>query len=98
MVVFNVARGDKLDSYRVIRDKVQRLEPFRGNTLSAYIDNAGVYRVFSYSTEIGRATPMDRELDTQKYSVTTSKHQSLVWSVWFPGRPFPKNRARAGAY
>lgn len=86
-----------MDSYKVILDKLRRLEPFRGNTLWATLEGDGVYRVFSYNTKIAIVfADGQRELDYQRYSVTTSKHQSLIARAW--GFSIPKNRAKAGDY
>ena len=72
-----------MDSYKVIAQKLQNREPFRGNSLWAILESDGVYRVFSYNTKIAIAFPDgQRELDRQRYSVTTSKHQSLIARAW----------------
>lgn len=90
-----------MDSYRVIEEKLKRFEPFRGNTMTAYFDERGNYHVMSYNTEIATywALPQGKELDTQWYSETTSKHQRIIARAWgfSPLKP-KKFRAVAGAY
>ena len=82
-----------MDSYKVISQKLQNREPFRGNSLWAELGSDGVYRVWSYSTKIAIAFPDgQRELDRQRYSVTTSKHQSLIARAWGM-TPLGPNRA-----
>lgn len=76
-----------MDSYRVIEEKLKRLEPFRGNTLRAEYDDRGNYRVFSYATEIATYWVLaeGKTLDPRQISVTTSKHQTLIARAWgFP--------------
>ena len=82
-----------MDSYRVILQKLQNREPFKGNSLTGLLGSDGVYRVFSYNTKIAIAFPDgQRELDRQRYSVTTSKHQSLIARAWGM-KPLGPNRA-----
>lgn len=77
-----------MDNYKVIEEKLKRHESFRGNTMSAMWDGAGTYLVFSYQTKIAEYNADDddgRTLDPRQYSVTTSKHQSIIARAWnFP--------------
>ncbi len=84
-----------MDNYRVIEQKLRNLEPFNGNTLRAFWDERG-YNVVSYYTRIASAVGTEREIDSRRYSVTTSKHQGLIRRAWgFP--PLPKASQRAWA-
>lgn len=75
-----------MDNYKTIATKLGNLETFRGNTLWARYSgpfNTGVYEVFSYSTLIATANGLDAiNLDSRKYSVTTSKHQNIIRRAW----------------
>ncbi len=70
-----------MDNYKTIEQKLRKLEPFHGNSLSAYW-NGGTYYVESYTTLIGWASGIHRELDTRYFSATTSKQQRLIASAW----------------
>lgn len=68
-----------MDNYKTIARKLANLEPFRGNTLTAYWDG-DVYKVVSYSTLIATAVQAGywTTFNDRKYSVTTSKHQNII--------------------
>lgn len=84
------------DSYKVIEEKLKRLEPFRGNSLRAYWDTEGTtYKVISWDTEIATYYPLTkgRSMDTTWYSVSTSTHQRLIARAWgFPPLKPKKDR------
>ncbi len=65
------------DSYRVIRRKLSSKVAFKGNTMSGtYVD--GIYTIFSYSTVIAWIDEDgDVHIPSNKYSMTTSRHQNL---------------------
>lgn len=51
---------------------------FSGSSMSARTGADGVYRVYSYATEIASVTPDGRRtLNTRHYSPTTSRQQNL---------------------
>ena len=89
------------DSYKEIEGKLKSLTPFNGNTMRGEFDERGNFKVYSYSTVIAVFWKLaeGRELDTQWYSETTSKHQRLVARAWgfSPLKP-KKDRAAAGSY
>ena len=70
-----------MDNYKTIEQKLANLEPFHGNSLSAYW-NGGGYYVESYTTVIARDMFGTKEVSSAKYSVTTSKHQNLIKRAW----------------
>lgn len=84
-----------MDNYKVIENKLRNLEPFNGNSLRAFWDERG-YNVVSYYTLIATANGTEREVDSRRYSVTTSKHQSLIRRAW-GFSPLPKASERAWA-
>ena len=66
-------------NYKDAVDKIIAREAFKGNTLWAY-RNDDEYLVFSYATPIA-VFNFDTKvwtLNDTKYSVTTSKHQTIV--------------------
>lgn len=75
-----------MDNYKVIEQKLRNLETFEGNSMTARYSgpfNTGVYEVFSYRTLIATANGLGAiNLDSRKYSVTTSKHQNLIRRAW----------------
>lgn len=89
------------DSYKVIEQKLKTLTPFIGNSMRGEFDERGNYYVKSYATTIAVywAMTQGKELDTQWYSETTSKHQRLIARAWgfSPLKP-KKDRALAGTY
>ena len=76
-----------MDSYKVIENKLKRLEPFNGNSMSGYIFEND-YLVFSYNTIIARhrMNSWTYSINPEKYSVTTSRHQNLVRRAWASNR------------
>jgi hypothetical protein len=72
------------DNYKVIEEKLKRFEPFTGNSMRGYEDERGNYLVISYNTQIAKRYSLlgSKELDTQWYSETTSKHQRLIARAW----------------
>ena len=73
-----------MDNYKVIEEKLKRLEPFKGNSLRAYYDTNGTYRVISWATEIATYYPLaeGKSMDTSWYSVSTSTHQRIIARAW----------------
>lgn len=55
-----------------------KLEPFKGNSMSARVDEDGVYSIFSYRTMIGFYKNGELTDFGKRYSVTTSKHQGQM--------------------
>ena len=86
-----------MDNYKVIEQKLKAYEPFRGNSLWA-TRSGDEYSVYSYSTLIARASVnvLWHEVDSRKYSVTTSRHQGLIRRAW-GFSPLPKASERAWA-
>ena len=77
-----------MDNYRTIEAKLKSLTPFKGNSMSAWL-NEDLQRldVYSYSTLIARAyryagTTLITYFDEGKYSTTTSRHQNLIKKAW----------------
>jgi len=71
----------QMTNYKEAIIKLQKYEEFKGNTLSAWRNSQGEYRIYSYSTPIAIVdtyTNTYTYLNNHKYSVTTSKHQGLV--------------------
>lgn len=72
-----------MDNYSDIAHKLANYQPIRGNSLTAYWDNAGNYQVLSYQTLIATSRRDGVNwLDARKYSVTTSRHQNLIRNAW----------------
>jgi hypothetical protein len=65
------------DNYKTIATKLANREQFRGNTMTGY-QNGETYVIFSYDTPIAWFYEGGWELDSRKYSVTTSKHQNII--------------------
>jgi hypothetical protein len=70
-----MAKITNAKAWEYIADRI----PFEGN-LSAVLRSDGEYEIYSYATKIARA---DREgeivyLDNRRFSVTTTKHQSII--------------------
>jgi hypothetical protein len=65
------------DNYSTIEQKLRNRENFQGNTMFGY-NNGETYVVFSYNTPIAWFYQGGWELDSRRYSVTTSKHQGLI--------------------
>jgi len=82
------------DSYRTISHKMDRLEPFAGNSMRGCWESLRsggplVYVIYSYATIVGIYDPTDRTLyeNVQSYSPTTSQHQhTLRYSLGYPYR------------
>ena len=55
---------------------------FTTGTLTATLGNDGVYRVFSYQTEIANRGKSEPWLNPVKYSQTTSRHLNIVKRAW----------------
>lgn len=77
-----------MDNYKEIERKLAKLEPFKGNSLTAYYDDeTGKLDVYSYNTTIGQALFVNGRIvvdyfNANKYSVTTSRHQNLIRKAW----------------
>ena len=77
-----------MDNYKVIEQKLRNLVPFKGNSMSAYLnDDLQRLDVYSYGTLIARAyrnagNILVTYFNFDKYSVTTSRHQNLVRKAW----------------
>ena len=70
-----------MDSYKSIERKLATHSPFNGNSMTARWEGA-TYVVYSYGTEIAKTSINGIDFNTQRYSVTTSRHQNLVRKVW----------------
>ena len=71
-----------MDNYKTIETKLANREAFRGNSLHAFYLGE-VYKVYSYYTLIAEIGNMGNKLvNSQKYSVTTSRHQNLIRRAW----------------
>jgi hypothetical protein len=78
------------DNYTKIAEKAKRFEEFTGNSMYSrvYIDQHGTeeYNVYSYRTIIARVIRgrgvFSVELNTRKYSRTTSKQQTVLRRAW----------------
>jgi hypothetical protein len=76
-------------NYRQIETALARREEFKGNSCHA-VWEGDVYSVYSYSTRIftvegayaGKPGTGTAELNTQKYSQTTSKLQNIIRRVY----------------
>jgi hypothetical protein len=67
------------DNYRDIAQALARRDTFTGNSMTG-IDNGGHYAVLSYRTRILQTDGNGRVVyfDNRFYSITTSRHQSLI--------------------
>ena len=72
-----------MDNYKTIERKLKAYEPFKGNSLWA-TRNGDEYYVYSYSTQIARASlnVLWHDVTERKYSTTTSRHQNLIRRAW----------------
>jgi hypothetical protein len=76
-------------NYRQIETALARREEFKGNSCHA-VWLGDSYAVYSYKTRIftvegsyaGKPGRGELELDTRKYSVTTSRLQNIIRRVW----------------
>lgn len=69
--------------YHEMGEYLANLKPFEGNSMSARINHRGDYIVYSYSTIIAFRKKGSRTLwiNDKKYSITTSKHQSMLHHI-----------------
>ena len=69
-------------NYRNMEQAISKGVPFEGNSARGVFDSVdGYYRVYSYNTLIARFMPYTRagyQLNTRKYSVTTSRLQNII--------------------
>ena len=71
------------DTYSTIEDKLNRLEPFDNKNSMSGEWQGDSFVVYSYRTVIAwKNRDGSLHLNTDKYSVTTSRQQSLVRRVW----------------
>lgn len=70
-----------MDSYRTIEQKLIEYKPFKGNSLTGIWLGAS-YFVYSYDTIIAVADAHGMNLDVNKYSRTTTRHQDLIRKAW----------------
>ncbi len=79
------------DTYKEIEGKLERLEPFTGNSLVGVVEqveNLFTYKVYSYGTLIGYKEYSGNEgewyawVTRQWYSVTTARGAKLLRRVW----------------
>ena len=77
-----------MTNYKEIETKLDRLEPFTGNSMKAKWHSL-TYAVYSYDTIIATYTRSETDpyqqlfwVTDEKYSVTTSRHINLVKRVW----------------
>jgi hypothetical protein len=77
----NKGKKKKMDNYKEIESKLASKTPFSGNSLTAYLEEDGEYRVYSYRTLIATSKGVDW-LDCRKYSQTTSRHQDIIRKAW----------------
>lgn len=73
-------------NYRQIETALKNCVPFKGNSCHATFSiSDGYYRVYSYGTLIARIMPYTRahyQLNSRKYSQTTSRLQNIVKRAW----------------
>lgn len=73
-------------NYRQIEDAIREGKPFEGNSARGVFSTLdGYYRVYSYNTLIARIMPYTMaqgELNTRRYSNTTSRLQNIVRRAW----------------
>jgi hypothetical protein len=70
-------------NYKEVEKALEMCEPFKHGDSMQATREYGLYRVFSYSTEIARFNEIEGVwyVNPNKYSVTTSKQQNLVKRV-----------------
>jgi len=68
-------------TYKEMEDKLRNKESFNGNSVVAEYED-GMYKVWSYGTEILRTNGFDFNFDNSYYSVTTSKIQNMLIDVF----------------
>lgn len=70
-------------TYQQIPALLATRTPFKGNSCHAYISTSNAYVVVSYGTDIGAWLENGTKIvNSQKYSVTTSRLQNLVRKAW----------------
>lgn len=70
-------------NYKEVEEALETLTPFKhGDSMSAE-NVSGMYRVYSYRTEIARFNHIENVwyVNSSKYSATTSKQQNIVRRV-----------------
>lgn len=70
-----------VDNYETISRKLEKLEPFTGNSLRGHWVGSS-YIVVSYETNIAVFNSGRAVINSRKYSVTTSKQQSKIRAAW----------------
>ena len=72
-----------MDNYKTIERKLRNREPFKGNSMWARVED-DTYTVYSYSTKIAwhNTQFLTHFISSDKYSVTTSRHQNLIRRAW----------------
>lgn len=66
-----------MDNYKTIESKIYNRQNFRGNSMTG-LWNGDTFVIFSYNTPIGWFYDGGWEIDSRRYSVTTSRHQGLI--------------------
>ena len=91
-----------MHNYKIIRRRLQELEPFNGNSLRGYWDSETMeYLVISYRTLVASRKSNDSIpwVTDIYYSPTTSRHLAIVKEAWnvqgqLPKRPsVPKSKS-----
>lgn len=72
------------DNYKTISAKLAERKDFRGNSMWASWLSSSQYMVFSYATPIAEIDLLTGKtwISSNKYSVTTSRHQNLIRRAW----------------
>ena len=76
-------------SYKAMETAIRNCQPFEGNSARG-VWEGDTYTVYSYRTRIftvegayaGKPGRGEFELDTRKYSVTTSRLQNIIRRAW----------------
>ncbi len=72
-----------MDNYKSIEAKLRNRIDFRGNSMSGHWADKNNFEVYSYRTRIAIFNDGDGiQIDSKKYSTTTSRHQNLVRKAW----------------
>ena len=72
-----------VDTYATIARKLDRLEPFDNKNSMSGRWEGDTFVVYSYRTVIAKASRNGvRWLNSDRYSVTTSRQQALIRRVW----------------
>lgn len=86
-----------VDNYRKIYLKLEKLEPFNGNSLTGNWVGSS-YIVWSYDTVIAVFNSGRAVINSRKYSVTTSKQQTKIRLAWRKFEPTEyESREKYGA-